>query len=173
MGEIKENGNTIPGTITFGHSNCNSSFWSSTFTTRPIDSIAWDLYTDPYINSTVNLTGQPIFDATVPKTGTTTISYAPVINKINYKYNERKIIEDFQKYIDSTYSQHYVGKNNVQALDIWVALGSFDTSCRDTAIKYLMRYGKKDGKNKKDLLKALHYIILMINDLEGDNGKKI
>lgn len=89
-----------------------------------------------------------------------------------YKYNERKIINDFQKYIDSTYSQHYIGKNNVQVLDIWEALGSLDTSCRDAAIKYLMRYGKKEGKNKKDLLKALHYIILMINDLEKNSGKQ-
>jgi len=44
---------------------------------------------------------------------------------------------------------------------VWHTLGSVDTTCRDTAIKYLMRYGKKDGYNKKDLMKAVHYIVLL------------
>ena len=33
--------------------------------------------------------------------------------------------------------------------------------CRGAAIKYLIRFGKKEGKNEKDLLKCLHYVILM------------
>jgi hypothetical protein len=33
--------------------------------------------------------------------------------------------------------------------------------CRANAIKYLYRFGDKEGKNKKDLLKALHYTILL------------
>ena len=31
------------------------------------------------------------------------------------------------------------------------------------AIKYLARYGKKNGKNRKDLLKAIHYIVLLMS----------
>ena len=31
------------------------------------------------------------------------------------------------------------------------------------AIKYLARYGKKNGKNRKDLLKAVHYVILLMS----------
>ena len=31
------------------------------------------------------------------------------------------------------------------------------------AIKYLCRYGKKDGRNRKDLLKGVHYVILLMN----------
>ena len=50
---------------------------------------------------------------------------------------------------------------NIQTIDIWKTLGSVDTTCRDTAIKYLMRYGKKDGFNKKDLLKTIHYTLLL------------
>ena len=30
-------------------------------------------------------------------------------------------------------------------------------------MKYLWRYGKKDGNNKKDLMKALHYIVLAMH----------
>ena len=60
-----------------------------------------------------------------------------------------------------TYKGHYVGGGEYQTVDIWNTLGSAATTCRDTAIKYLMRYGKKDGHNKKDLLKAVHYITLL------------
>jgi hypothetical protein len=28
-------------------------------------------------------------------------------------------------------------------------------------LKYIMRYGKKDGFNKKDLLKVIHYTVLL------------
>ena len=31
------------------------------------------------------------------------------------------------------------------------------------AIKYLIRYGKKEGYNKKDLMKAIHYIIVLMS----------
>ena len=35
------------------------------------------------------------------------------------------------------------------------------------AIKYLMRYGKKQGRNEKDLYKAIHYIVLLISSERG------
>ena len=35
--------------------------------------------------------------------------------------------------------------------------------CQANAIKYLCRYGKKSGHNRKDLLKAIHYIILLMS----------
>ena len=81
---------------------------------------------------------------------------------IEYKYNEASIVNDLIKYIDSTYDQHYVGNKEIQTVDFWESLGSLDTTARDTAIKYLARYGKKSGRNRKDLLKSLHYIVLMI-----------
>ena len=84
------------------------------------------------------------------------------------KYGEHAAIDELKKYIDGTYSEHYVGEDNIQAIDVWKSLGSLETSARDTAIKYLMRYGKKEGKNRKDLLKALHYIILMLTQNKGE-----
>jgi hypothetical protein len=80
---------------------------------------------------------------------------------INYRFREDAILDEVLEYISGTYSQHYVGKEEVQTIDVWDSLGSVDTTARDTAIKYLMRYGKKDGMNKKDLLKAMHYIVLL------------
>lgn len=78
------------------------------------------------------------------------------------KYNEDAIIKEFSDYINSTYGQHYVGQNNIQTIDVWKALGIAEANCQGNAIKYLMRYGKKGGKNRKDLLKVLHYTILMM-----------
>ena len=54
-----------------------------------------------------------------------------------------------------------VGKEDIQTTDVWHTLGSAATTTRDTAIKYLMRYGKKGGYNKKDLYKAIDYIVLL------------
>lgn len=79
----------------------------------------------------------------------------------DYKYNEDKYLEDIQKYLAGTYGEHYVAKD-IQVVDIWDSLDSLETTARDTAIKYLCRYGKKGGKNRKDLLKAIHYIVLMM-----------
>jgi Protein of unknwon function (DUF3310) len=84
------------------------------------------------------------------------------MSEIKYKYNEMTNINKFVKYLDGTYGQHYVGNGDVQTVDFWESLGSLETTARDTAIKYLARYGKKGGKNEKDLLKAIHYIILMM-----------
>ena len=84
-----------------------------------------------------------------------------------FRFDEDKILSEALTYLESTYAGHYVGElagraqNNIQTIDVWQTLGSVDTTCRDTAIKYLMRYGKKEGHNKKDLLKAIHYIVLL------------
>jgi hypothetical protein len=45
--------------------------------------------------------------------------------------------------------------------------------CQANAIKYLCRYGKKSGKNRKDLLKAIHYIVLLMSSEDKDNKNGI
>lgn len=77
------------------------------------------------------------------------------------KYKEDLVMKDLQKHIDQTYKTHYTTDSGLQALDMWMALGSFSTSCRDAAIKYLFRFGKKNGAQKEDLLKAMHFIMYM------------
>jgi len=91
---------------------------------------------------------------------------------IDYKYNEDKAIRAIQDYVDSTYGQHYVGDGDVQTVDFWRSLGSLESTSRDTAIKYLARYGKKGGKNRKDLLKSMHYIILMMYALDLEENQQ-
>lgn len=82
--------------------------------------------------------------------------------EVNYRRNEKNNLLEAIEYIGQTYSQHYVGLTEIQTIDVWESLGTLETTSRDTAIKYLMRYGKKKGKNKADLLKAIHYIALML-----------
>jgi hypothetical protein len=80
-----------------------------------------------------------------------------------YKYKEDQIIADFHAYIDKTYGQHYMTEEqNIECFDVWLALGESMPTFRNTAIKYLWRYGKKHGSNKDDLLKVLHYVIMML-----------
>lgn len=90
-----------------------------------------------------------------------------------YKYNEGQILFDIQQYINSTYGQHYVGQNGVQVNDLIIALGHAEGSYVSNAIEYLARYGKKDGKNKKDLLKAIHNIMLLISNDFYDGEKRL
>lgn len=93
------------------------------------------------------------------------------------KYNEDTILKDISDYVLSTYQGHYVGKAGIQTIDVWETLDMAEEMCQGTAIKYLMRFGKKDGKNKKDLLKAIHYIILLMHFSgvmnEAHNGKTL
>ena len=47
-------------------------------------------------------------------------------------------------------------------MDIFRSLNISQDFCHANALKYLLRYGKKDGHNTQDLYKAMHYIILLI-----------
>ena len=40
-------------------------------------------------------------------------------------------------------------------------MGMSEEMCLGTLVKYAMRFGKKAGKNKADLLKLMHYTILL------------
>lgn len=79
---------------------------------------------------------------------------------MNYKFKEDVFFTELKDYINKTYGEHYVNNGEIQVVDVWHARGTLSTTAIDTALKYMMRYGKKDGKNKKDLFKAVHYIML-------------
>ena len=87
---------------------------------------------------------------------------APGIESNNpRKYREDESIKALQDYISTTYGGHYTSKeNNVQTLDLIESVGDAESFCRSNAIKYLSRYDKK-GQAKRDILKALHYTLLL------------
>ena len=79
----------------------------------------------------------------------------------NRKYKEDESIKALQDYISTTYGGHYTSEqNNVQTLDLIESVGDAEAFCRSNAIKDLSRYDKK-GQAKRDILKALHYSLLL------------
>ena len=77
------------------------------------------------------------------------------------KYKEDESIKALQDYISTNYGGHYTSdNNNVQTLDLIESVGDAESFCRSNAIKYLSRYDKK-GQAKRDILKALHYSLLL------------
>lgn len=89
---------------------------------------------------------------------------------INYKFNEDNILKEIHKYIDETYSQHY-STTKFQSTEIIIDRGHGTGFCMGNIDKYSARYGKKDGYNKRDLMKVIHYAIiqLSIHDKEEEN----
>ena len=79
---------------------------------------------------------------------------------INYKFNEANLIKEFKDYIDSTYSSHY-SQNGFQSTEIIIERGHGTGFCMGNIMKYAQRYGKKEGNNPADLLKIIHYAIML------------
>ena len=79
----------------------------------------------------------------------------------NQKYQEDKGIADLKDYVSSTYQGHYTNESSdVQTLDLIHSVGDAESFCRSNALKYLSRYDKK-GSAKRDILKAMHYCLLL------------
>jgi len=93
---------------------------------------------------------------------------------IDYRYNEDKTLWELKSYIDSTYEQHY-SRDKFQATEFIIDGGHGEGFCIGNVLKYAQRYGKKDGRNRKDLLKIIHYAIIMlhVHDLNEGNENEI
>ena len=84
--------------------------------------------------------------------------------KIDYKFNEDKLLREFKKYIDTTYDAHY-SKEKFQATEFIVDSGHGTGFMIGNVMKYAQRYGKKgsDADARKDLLKVLHYALMQLH----------
>lgn len=80
-----------------------------------------------------------------------------------YTRGEGQVLNDILNYVRATYGEHYVS-GDIQTQDVWQGCGTKMSTARDTIIKYAMRYGKKSGYNYKDLLKIVHYTIMMMSE---------
>ena len=90
---------------------------------------------------------------------------------IEYRYNEEALIKELSSYVDSTYLQHY-SLNSFQATEFIIDSGHGEGFCVGNILKYAQRYGKKGGRNRADLLKVLHYALMMVHvhDKEVNNS---
>ena len=107
----------------------------------------------------ITITGAP--DGVTTGTVDINVSTPGIESNNPRKYKEDESIKALQDYISTTYGGHYTSKeNNVQTLDLIESVGDAESFCRSNAIKYLSRYDKK-GQAKRDILKALHYTLLL------------
>jgi hypothetical protein len=102
-----------------------------------------------------------------PETNLINITKEPVKKSIEnanhfWKYNEDRTLKEIEEYLVSTYKSHYTSETSkTQTLDLIESIGDAEPFVRSNAIKYLSRFGKKNGKSKMDILKAIHYCILL------------
>lgn len=116
--------------------------WNTTYSTDTFDSTTLELSIDPTF----------------------------YINDIEYKFNEKQILDEMQSYIDSTYTSHY-SKNKFQATEFIFDGGHAEGFCIGNILKYAQRYGKKGDadQGRKDLQKVIHYAIMAIHNHDLKN----
>jgi hypothetical protein len=90
---------------------------------------------------------------------------------IVYKYGEERILKELKQYIDATYGEHY-SQNKFQATEFIMDSGHGEGFCIGNIMKYAQRYGKKNGYNRKDLLKVIHYAIMALYNHDLTRGTK-
>jgi hypothetical protein len=81
---------------------------------------------------------------------------------IDYKFNEGALIQELLNHVNATYDSHY-SKNKFQATEFIVDCGHGEGFALGNILKYAQRYGKKDGKNRNDLMKILHYSLIALS----------
>jgi hypothetical protein len=88
-----------------------------------------------------------------------------------YKYNEGQIVKEVMSYIDSTYDGHY-STNKYQATEFIIDGGHGEGFCIGNVMKYAQRYGKKEGYNRNDLMKIIHYAVIAMYNHDLYRGKE-
>jgi hypothetical protein len=91
------------------------------------------------------------------------------VKKIDYKYSEDEILDELKMYIDGTYTAHY-SQNKFQATEFIMDSGHGEGFCIGNILKYAQRYGKKNGKDRNDLLKVIHYGIMALHNHNMENN---
>ena len=101
------------------------------------------------------------------------MDYKPQRNH-QYKYHEEEILKDIEEYVSRTYQGHYTGTKHefrkVQTIDLMAARDIAAQFCQANILKYGSRYGSKDGRNKTDLMKVIHYAMLLLH-FDGHYGE--
>ena len=88
-------------------------------------------------------------------------------NSLSYSLRNRVSKGDMEAHLGSV--SHY-DINGVPSINnLYCSMGSqaFMGFCVGNIFKYIRRYGKKEGENKSDFLKALHYTTFLTVAIEG------
>ena len=148
---------TIFGGSGEGSSEDLSSFWYDTYPSSQ-DTISIASITGSVVSGGL---GDDGFRLT-SKVEVPSLPEAPSNENGFWKYNEDVVLKEIRDYLSGTYRSHYASaESKTQTLDLIESVGDAEPFCRSNAIKYLSRFGKKNGKSKQDILKAIHYCILL------------
>lgn len=91
---------------------------------------------------------------------------------MKYKFNEEELIEQFKEYIDKTYSEHYTPNSPEDIQTFELISKNPDRGLvfsLMSIIKYADRYGIKEGENRKDIMKILHFALLALYNYDRKN----
>jgi hypothetical protein len=78
-----------------------------------------------------------------------------------FKFNENEYLIELSEYVKSTYYQHYA--KGIQVTEFIMSHMNTPDFLRGNVLKYTTRYGRKDGYNRVDLLKSMHYLLLLMH----------
>jgi len=81
--------------------------------------------------------------------------------QVEYKFKEDEILKELKTYINSTYKAHY-SRTRLSALEVIKDAGYFLGFVMGNILKYSLRLGKKNGFDRADVLKIIHYSILLL-----------
>ena len=84
-----------------------------------------------------------------------------------FTFNEEQTLNYVRNHILQTYDKHY-SMEKIQSTEFIFDAGHGEGFCIGNIIKYAQRYGKKDGKSEQDLLKIIHYAIILLGSKDGD-----
>ena len=89
--------------------------------------------------------------------------------KINFKFQEDKILKELYDYVSSTYRGHY-STNQFQSTEFIIDCGHGRGFALGNVLKYAQRYGKKEGYNRADIMKILHYALIALHNHDLENS---
>lgn len=78
---------------------------------------------------------------------------------LKYKYDEKTFLDGLLLHVNKTYATHYSGE--IQPVEFIMSNSSTLDYLKGNSLKYLYRYGKKNGSDINDLYKACHFIMMM------------
>lgn len=100
------------------------------------------------------------------------MAFEVITGNMDYKFNEAELLDEFAKYIDTTYVSHY-SSNEFQAAEFVVDSNHGAGFFIGNIMKYAQRYGNKgtEKEARKDLMKILHYALLAIYNHDTQKKK--
>lgn len=76
------------------------------------------------------------------------------------RFNEEEFLSELRTHLEKTYDEHYIQGDRQVIENVMDGMNSLEF-LTGTVQTYIARYGKKQGYNKADLFKAVHFILFM------------